>query len=127
MWEGVKHLLNKKFNSTPGYCDNVDTYIKTKIKKMLIMLNTNFQSTKFPKEKTSCKCLSSMMKDFVVKEKKNDHPQTLLDEWKYEKNKMEKFITDDLEASSSDNETDFDSDDDENKSENKKDNDESNE
>ena len=68
-----------------------------------------------------------MMKDFVVKEKKNDHPQTLLDEWKYEKNKMENFITDDLEASSSDNETDFDSDDDENKSENQKDNDESNE
>ena len=67
------------------------------------------------------------MIDSVVKAKKNYYPQTLLDEWKYEKNKMENFITDDLEASSTDNETDFDSDDDESKSENQKDNDESNE
>ena len=67
------------------------------------------------------------MIDSVVKAKKNYYPQTLLDEWKYEKNKMENFITDDLEASSSDNETDIDSDDHETESDHKKDNDESNE
>ena len=44
------------------------------------------------------------MLDFVVKEKKKYYPQTLLEECKYEpiKIKMENFIDDDLEKSSSD-------------------------
>ena len=66
------------------------------------------------------------MTDSVVKAKKNYYPQKLLDNWKYENNKMENFTTGDLEASSSDNETDVDSDDNESESDNKKDNDESN-
>ena len=73
---------------------------------MVIMLYTNFQSKKFPKEKTWCKCLPLIMTDSVVKAKKNYYPQKLLDNWKYENNKMENFTTGDLEASSSDNETD---------------------
>ena len=93
---------------------------------MVIMLYTNFQSKKFPKEKTWCKCLPLIMTDSVVKAKKNYYPQKLLDNWKYENNKMGNFTTGDLEASSSDNETDVDSDDNESESDNKKDNDKSN-
>ena len=52
-----------------------------------------------PKEKTPCKCLSIIMLDFVIKAKKKYYPQTLLEECKYEqeKIKMENLIDDDLE------------------------------
>ena len=76
--------------------------------------------------------LSLIMLDFVVKVKKEYYPQTLLEVWKYEKRtKMENFVMDELEASSSDDETvwlvssDFDND--ETESDNKKDNNQSNE
>ena len=76
--------------------------------------------------------LSLIMLDFVVKVKKEYYPQTLLEVWKYEKrNKMENFVIDELESSSSDDETvwlvssDFDND--ETESDNKKDNNQSNE
>ena len=73
-----------------------------------------------PKEKVPCKCLSIIMLDSVIKAKKKYYPQTLLEECKYEqeKIKMENLIDDDLEKSSSD-ESDSESD-------NDKDNDESN-
>ena len=65
---------------------------------------TNFQSKKIPKEKAPCKCLSIIMLDSVIKAKKKYYPQTLLEECKYEqeKIKMENLIDDDLEKSSSD-------------------------
>ena len=57
-----------------------------------------------PKEKAPCKCLSIIMLDSVIKAKKKYYPQTLLEECKYEqeKIKMENLIDDDLEKSSSD-------------------------
>ena len=57
-----------------------------------------------PKEKAACKCLSIIMLDSVIKVKKKYYPQTLLEECKYEpkKIKIENFIDDDLEKSSSD-------------------------
>ena len=72
-----------------------------------------------PKEKAPCKCLSIIMLDSVIKAKKKYYPQTLLEECKYEqeKIKMENLIDDDLEKSLSD----------ESDSESDKDNDESNE
>ena len=48
-------------------------------------MNTNFQGKKVPKENASCKCLSLIMLDSIVKAKKKYYPQTLLDECKYEK------------------------------------------
>ena len=65
---------------------------------------TNFQSKKMPKEKAPCKCLSIIMLDSVIKAKKNYYPQTILEECKYEqeKIKMQNFIDDDLEKSESD-------------------------
>ena len=73
-----------------------------------------------PKENVPCKYLSIIVLDSVIKAKKKYYPQTLLEECKYEqeKIKMENLIDDDLEKSSSD-ESDSESD-------NDKDNDESN-
>ena len=76
-----------------------------------------------PKEKAPCKCLSIIMLDSVIKAKKKYYPQTLLEECKYEqeKIKMENLIDDDLEKILSDG-SDNDSND-----ETESDNDESNE
>ena len=55
--------------------------------------------------------MSLIIVDSVIKASKKHYPQTHLEEGKYEtqKTKMEKLINDDLESSSSDNETRSDS------------------
>ena len=52
-----------------------------------------------PKENVPCKCLSIIVLDSVIKAKKKYYPQTLLEECKYEqeKIKMENLIDDDLQ------------------------------
>ena len=102
IWEKVSNLLGIKFDSEPVYGDN-DKYIKTKIKQYKHKINTNFQGKKIPKENASYKCLSLTMLDSVIKANKKYLP-TLLEECKYEikKKKMENFINDDLDPSSSD-------------------------
>ena len=97
IWKRVEKLLKIEFDSEPVYGDN-DKYIKTKIKIYAGSMITNFQSKKMPKEKAPCKCLSIIMLDSVIKAKKKYYPQTLLEECKYEqeKIKMENFIDDDL-------------------------------
>ena len=57
-----------------------------------------------PKENTPCTCLSIIMLDSVIKAKKKYYPQTLLEECKYEQEriKIENLIDDDLEKSESD-------------------------
>ena len=116
------------FDIKPVYGDS-DQYIKTKIKIYRVSVNTNFEGKKMPKEKGTCRSLSKMMLDSVLKGKKKYYPQTFLEECKYEpkKIKMENLIDDDLEKSScddSDNEADNDSND---ETESDNDNDESNE
>ena len=58
------------------------------------------------------KCLSLIVLDSVIRVSKKYYPSTLLEECKYviRKNKMENLINDDLDLSSSDNETDNESD-----------------
>ena len=58
-----------------------------------------------PKEKATCKCLSIIMLDSVIKAKY--YPQALLEEYKYvqEKIKIEKLIDDDLKKSESDSDS----------------------
>ena len=92
-----------EFDSEPVYGDN-DKYIKTKIKIYAGSVIKNFQDKKMPKEKVPCKCLSIIMLDSVIEAKKKYYPQTLLEECKYEqeKIKMENLIDDDLEKSLSD-------------------------
>ena len=83
IWEKVTNSLNLKFDSEPIYGDN-DKYIKTEIKMYDGNVNTNFQGKKVPKENASCKCLSLIMLDSIVKVKKKCYPQTLLEECRYE-------------------------------------------
>ena len=100
-----------EFDSDPVYGDN-NKYIKTKIKMYEDGVNTNFQGKNAPKENTSYKCLSLIMLDSVIRVNKKYYPQRLLEECKYvvRKNKIENFINDDLDLSSSNNETDNESD-----------------
>ena len=111
IWKKVEKLLKIKFNSEPVYGDN-DQYIKTKIKIYAGNVITNFQGKKMAKEKAPCKCLLIIMVDSVIKAQKKYYPQTLLEECKYEQEriKMENLIDDDLEKSESD-ESDSDSND----------------
>ena len=111
IWKKVEKLLKIKFNSEPVYGDN-DQYIKTKIKIYTGNVITNFQGKKMTKEKAPCKCLLIIMIDSVIKAQKKYYPQTLLEECRYEQEriKMENLIDDDLEKSESD-ESDSDSND----------------
>ena len=106
IWKRVEKLLKIEFDSEPVYGDN-DKYIKTKIKIYAGSMITNFQSKKMPKEKVTCKCLSIIMLDSVIKAKKKYYPQTLLEECKYEQKriKIENLIDDDLEKSESDSDS----------------------
>ena len=61
------------FESKPVYGDN-DKYIKTKIKIYPGSMVTNFYNKKIPKEKVSCKCLSIIMLDIVIKVNKKYYP-----------------------------------------------------
>ena len=56
------------------------------------------------KYQAPCKCLSIIMLDFVIEAKKKYYPQTLLEECKYEQEriKIENLVDDDLEKSESD-------------------------
>ena len=101
--EKISNLMNIEFDSESVYSDN-DKYIKTKIKMYEDRVNANFQGKKVPKENASYKCLSLIMLDSVIRVNKKYYPQTLLEEFKYviRKNKMENFIHDDLDPSSSD-------------------------
>ena len=114
IWKNFGNLLDIEFGGEPVYGDG-DKYIKTKIKMYGDRVNT-----KLPKENASYKCLSLIMLDSVIRANKKFYPQTLLEECKYviRKNKMENFINNDLNLSSSE-ETDNDND---NESENESDN-----
>ena len=66
IWETISNLLNIEFNSVPVY-DDVDKYIKTKVKVYGDKGNTNFKGKKVPKESASYKCLSLIMLMFSWK------------------------------------------------------------
>ena len=114
VWKKVEKLLQIEFDSEAVYGDN-DKYIKTKRKICASSMITNFQSKKMPKEKASCKCLSIIMLDSVIKAKKKQYLQALSEECKYgqEEINMENLIADDLEKSLS-NESHSESDDESN-------------
>ena len=69
------------FNTKITYGDD-DKYIKPKVKAYKDSISTNFcnknGSKKIPEEKVPHKCLSIIILD-------SDHPQTFLEECKYEK------------------------------------------
>ena len=87
IWKKVETLLRIDFESKPVYGDD-DKYVKTKIKIYAGSMITNFLNKKMPKEKVSCKCLSIIMLDSVIKANKKYYPQKLLEE---SKNKQEEI------------------------------------
>ena len=74
IWEKVSNLMNIKLHSESVYGDN-DKCIKTKIKLYGDKINKNFQGKKIPKENASCKCLSLIMLDSVIRANKKYYPQ----------------------------------------------------
>ena len=73
IWEKVEKLMKIDFESKPVYGDD-DKYIKTKIKTYEKNIITNFHNKKMPKEKASCKCLSIIVIDSVIKANKKYYP-----------------------------------------------------
>ena len=71
--------MNIELGSEPVYGDN-GKYIKTKISKYGDKIDRNFQGKKIPKEDASCKCLSLVMLDSVIRVNNKYFPQTLLEE-----------------------------------------------
>ena len=123
IWKRVSKLINIKFDSENVYGDN-DKYIKTQINSYADKVNTNFQGNEIPKENASCKYLSLIMLDSVMRANKRYYPQTLLENCKYKitRDKVKNLINVDLDSISSD-ESDSDLN---NESDNEPDNDESN-
>ena len=70
IWEKVEKLLKTDFQSKPVYGDG-DKYIKTKIKIYSDSIITNFHNKEMPKGKASCKSLSIIMLDSVLKQIKS--------------------------------------------------------
>ena len=87
IWKKVEKLLKIEFDSKPVYGDD-DKYIKTKIKIYEGSMITNFQSKKIPKEKATGNCLSIIMIDSIIKANKKYYPQTILEECKYEQERI---------------------------------------
>ena len=83
IWEKISSLVGKKFDTEPAYRD-IDKYMKIKIKSYGGNVNTNFKCKKISKENTSCKCLSLIMSDLVIKVNKKYSSQTPLEECNYE-------------------------------------------
>ena len=66
IWEKIEGLMKTNFESKPVYGDH-GKYIKTKIKMYAGSIITNFHNKKMPKEKASCKYLSIIMIDSVIR------------------------------------------------------------
>ena len=98
IWNKIKSLIKKEFNSEPVYNDK---YIKTKIKIYNNRVYTNFQHNKIPKDNEYCACLSVILLDSIfVNSNKEYYPQIFLEECKYaikKKKKIVNTINEDLE------------------------------
>ena len=80
---------------------------KNKNKNICRQYDYKFSWQKNSKRKSTCKCLSIIILDSIIKANKKYYPQTLLEECKYvqEKTKIDKHIDEDLEKSESDSDS----------------------
>ena len=105
IWNKIKRLIKKEFNSEPVYNDK---YIKTKIKIYNDKVYTNFQHNKIPKDNEYCACLSVILLDSIfVNSNKEYYPQIFLEECKHamKDRKIKNTINEDLKLSESDDES----------------------
>ena len=76
IWNKIKSLFKKEFNSEPVYNDK---YIKTKIKIYNNKVYINFQHNKITKDSEYCACLSVILLDSIfVNSDKEYYPQIFL-------------------------------------------------
>ena len=87
IWDHIRNLLKKGFNSEPVYDDKC---IKTKIKNYNNKLYENFHDFEIPKDNEYCTCLSVILLGFVIKIDNNYQSQIFLEESKYAKKKRKK-------------------------------------
>ena len=102
IWNKIKSLFKKEFNSEPGYNDK---YIKTEIKLYNNRVYTNFQNNKIPKDNKNYACSSVILLDSIfVNSDKGYYPQIFLEESKHmiKDRKIINTINKDLELSESD-------------------------
>ena len=105
IWKKVEKLMRIDFESKLTYSYD-DKYIKTKIKKYVDIITTNFHNKRMPKEKVPCKCLSILMLDSVTESDIKYYPQTFLEECKYVqvKIKFENYVDEELDSDSDNDE-----------------------
>ena len=105
IWDKIKGLIKKEFNSEPVYNDQ---YIRTKKRIYNNMLYTNFQHNKTPKDNDYFACLSIILLDSIfVNSDKEYYPQIFLEECKYVIKNFKKAntINEELEFRESDDES----------------------
>ena len=104
IWEKIKSLMRKHFDSKPIYGNGDNKYItKITFKDSII---TNFHDKKMPKEKITYKCLLIIVLDSVIKTDNEYFPQTFLEECVYKQQKQQQqknYITEELESDSNSN------------------------
>ena len=64
IWEKVKNIIKKEFNSEPVYNQK---YLKAKIKSYIRKINTNFHNNKIPKGGSQFIYLSVILIDSVFR------------------------------------------------------------
>ena len=107
IWNKIKSLIKKEFNSEPVYNDK---YIKTKIKIYSDKVYRNLQHNKIPNDYEYCACLSVILLDSIFVNSRNEYyMQVLLEECKYpiKKKKIVNTINEDLELRESDESDEF--------------------
>ena len=101
IWNKVKDILNVKFHSQPN---NVEKYIKTKVKTFNDMINTLFSGGEIPKERIHYICIAAISIGSVLRVGKKNYPQVYVEQCKYKtrKRKFVDFIDDEVDLSSDD-------------------------
>ena len=84
IWDHIRNLLKKGFNSEPVYNDKC---IRTKIKNYNNKIYANFHDFEIPKDNEYCTCSSLILLGFVIKIDNNYQSQIFLEESKYAKKK----------------------------------------
>ena len=75
IWNKIKDILNKKFQSEPIYDD---TYIKTTAKTFNSMINTIFSGDEIPKERNHYVSIAAICIDSVLRVDKEKLSSSLL-------------------------------------------------
>ena len=79
IWNKIKKPLNTRFYNQPVHDEK---YIKTKVKRFSVMVNTLFLDNKTLSERYHCTCIVAQCIDSILKVDKRNHSQVYLEQWK---------------------------------------------